>query len=110
MLETIGRIFLKKNQNAPRPSEHPPVMGKKCQNVFFFFLTFVGLLDGDRDWSNRFPFVDILAIKYVTRKKEEPIMPVFHILSVAAKNKNAQGRQRRDELSFSGGGFSRSTA
>ena len=21
--------FLKKNQNAPRPSEHPPVMGKK---------------------------------------------------------------------------------
>ena len=26
-------IFLKRNQNAPRPSEHPPVMGKKCQNV-----------------------------------------------------------------------------
>ena len=25
--------FLKKNQNAPRPSEHPPVMGEKCQNV-----------------------------------------------------------------------------
>ena len=24
---------LKKNQNAPRPPEHPPVMGKKCQNV-----------------------------------------------------------------------------
>ena len=24
---------LKKNQNAPRPSEHPPVMGEKCQNV-----------------------------------------------------------------------------
>ena len=24
---------LKKNQNAPRPSEQPPVMGKKCQNV-----------------------------------------------------------------------------
>ena len=23
-----GRVFLKKNQNAPRPSEHPPVMGK----------------------------------------------------------------------------------
>ena len=22
-------VFLKKNQNAPRPSEHPPVMGKK---------------------------------------------------------------------------------
>ena len=30
-LVVIG--FLKKNQNAPRPSEHPPVMGKKCQNV-----------------------------------------------------------------------------
>ena len=25
--------FLKKNQTAPRPSEHPPVMGEKCQNV-----------------------------------------------------------------------------
>ena len=25
--------FLKKNLNAPRPSEHPPVRGKKCQNV-----------------------------------------------------------------------------
>ena len=25
---------LKKNQNAPRPSEHPPVMGGKCQNVY----------------------------------------------------------------------------
>ena len=24
-----GNIFLKKNQNAPRPSEHPPVMGEK---------------------------------------------------------------------------------
>ena len=24
---------IKKNQNAPRPSEHPPVRGKKCQNV-----------------------------------------------------------------------------
>ena len=23
----------KKNQNAPRPSEHPPVRGEKCQNV-----------------------------------------------------------------------------
>ena len=33
-----NRIFpstrsLKKNQNAPRPSEHPPVKGEKCQNV-----------------------------------------------------------------------------
>ena len=26
-------LFLKKNQNAPRPSEHPPVRGKNCQNV-----------------------------------------------------------------------------
>ena len=25
--------FLKKNQNAPRPSGHPPVRGGKCQNV-----------------------------------------------------------------------------
>ena len=27
------KTFLKKNLNAPRPSEHPPVRGKKCQNV-----------------------------------------------------------------------------
>ena len=26
-------VFLNKNPNAPRPSEHPPVRGKKCQNV-----------------------------------------------------------------------------
>ena len=26
-------MCLKKNQNAPRPSEHPLVMGEKCQNV-----------------------------------------------------------------------------
>ena len=26
-------LYLKKNQNAPRPSEHPLVMGGKCQNV-----------------------------------------------------------------------------
>ena len=25
---------LKKNQNASRPSEHSPVRGKKCQNVY----------------------------------------------------------------------------
>ena len=28
-----GSLGLKKNLNAPRPSEHPPVRGKKCQNV-----------------------------------------------------------------------------
>ena len=27
------RYYLKKNQNAPRPSEHAPVRGKKCQNA-----------------------------------------------------------------------------
>ena len=26
-------MYLKKNQSTPRPSEHPPVMGGKCQNV-----------------------------------------------------------------------------
>ena len=26
-------LCLKKNQTTPRPSEHPLVMGKKCQNV-----------------------------------------------------------------------------
>ena len=30
---SIFYIFLKKNQTAPRSSEHPPVMGEKCQNV-----------------------------------------------------------------------------
>ena len=29
----------KKNQNAPRPSEHPPVRGRKCQNVSHLFWT-----------------------------------------------------------------------
>ena len=29
----IGVCSLKKNQSTPRPSEHPPVMGGKCQNV-----------------------------------------------------------------------------
>ena len=28
-----GPSCLKQNLNAPRPSEHPPVRGKKCQNV-----------------------------------------------------------------------------
>ena len=32
----IGSVpSLKKNLNAPRPSEHPPVRGKKCQNVYW---------------------------------------------------------------------------
>ena len=33
--EVASREFvtcLKKNQDAPRPSEHPPVRGEKCQN------------------------------------------------------------------------------
>ena len=29
-IATQIQYFLKKNQNTPRPSEHPPVMGKKC--------------------------------------------------------------------------------
>ena len=29
----VSRKCLKKNLNAPRPSEHPPVWGEKCQNV-----------------------------------------------------------------------------
>ena len=28
------QVCLKKNMNAPRPSEHPPVRGEKCQNVY----------------------------------------------------------------------------
>ena len=32
-LPCFGFYCLKKNQNAPRPSEHPPVMGEKCQDV-----------------------------------------------------------------------------
>ena len=35
-IENFGKTlqtYLKKNLNAPRPSEHPPVWGKKCQNV-----------------------------------------------------------------------------
>ena len=33
LLYCICLYFLKKNLNAPRPSEHPPVRGEKCQNV-----------------------------------------------------------------------------
>ena len=29
----VLHCFLNKNLNAPRPSEHPPVRGEKCQNV-----------------------------------------------------------------------------
>ena len=32
---STGMNFLKKNLNAPRPSEHPPVWGKKCQNDYY---------------------------------------------------------------------------
>ena len=27
------KVYLKKTLNVPRPSEHPPVWGEKCQNV-----------------------------------------------------------------------------
>ena len=33
LITAVCVVFLKKNLNAPRPSEHPPVRGKKCQNV-----------------------------------------------------------------------------
>ena len=33
-LQTPDCACLKKNQNVPRPSEYPPVRGKKCQNVY----------------------------------------------------------------------------
>ena len=32
---------LKKNQNAPRPSEHPPVMGKKMSNTKPLFVQLI---------------------------------------------------------------------
>ena len=35
-----GRCILKKNQNAPRPFEHPPVRGKKLY-IASFFLSFL---------------------------------------------------------------------
>ena len=31
-LFAAAAVCIKKNQNTPRPSEHPPVMGGKCQN------------------------------------------------------------------------------
>ena len=48
LLSFAGKCFLKKNQNAPRPSEHPPVRGEKMskrlgcqrlqiQNLFMAF-------------------------------------------------------------------------
>ena len=43
-LARSARGCLKKHLNAPRPSEHPPVWGKKCQNVLLLFLTFSALV------------------------------------------------------------------
>ena len=31
--ESVVPSYLKKHQNAPRPSEHLPVRGKKCQRL-----------------------------------------------------------------------------
>ena len=50
---------LKKNLNAPRPSEHPPVWGKKCQNVVVSHIQRIGCQPGkttlhggqSRSWS-----------------------------------------------------------
>ena len=38
--------YLKKNLNAPRPSKHPPVRGKKCSLTLTIFLV-------DQNWSER---------------------------------------------------------
>ena len=39
-------LLLKKNLNAPRPSEHPPVRGKKCQ-LYFGIKVDVSLMIGN---------------------------------------------------------------
>ena len=44
-MNILVTMYLKKNQNAPRPSEHPPVRGKKCQNGYV--LMFVVMLGYD---------------------------------------------------------------
>ena len=48
--------FLKKNQTTPRPSEHPPVVGGKCQNVL---VGSKGCKYKTSSWHlNRFPDAD----------------------------------------------------
>ena len=46
---TYGRycvcVCVKKIQNAPRPSEHPPVRGKMCQNVYMGCVVIPSILD-----------------------------------------------------------------
>ena len=52
----VGRLsyYLKKNLNAPRPSEHPPVRGKKCQNVFIIVLLIIIYDNTGNKRSSRF--------------------------------------------------------
>ena len=47
------KYCLKKNQNAPRPSEHPPVMGKKC--VVYYIQVIV-----EERFSDVYPNIEIL--------------------------------------------------
>ena len=63
VFRSLGRFvrggYLKKNQNAPRPSEHPPVMGKKMSKR-------LGGIKGCKyktsSWHlNRFPDADIVT-------------------------------------------------
>ena len=42
---------MKKNQNAPRPSERPPVRGKKCQMILVQMYDIFRLLLGVPDYS-----------------------------------------------------------
>ena len=47
----MSRMNGKKNQNAPRPSERPPVRGGKCQMILVQMYNIFRLLKGISDYS-----------------------------------------------------------
>ena len=47
----FGECCLKKYQNAPRPSERPPVRGEKCQIILIQMYNIIRLLLGVPDYS-----------------------------------------------------------
>ena len=47
----MSRMNGKKNQNAPKPSERPPVRGKKCQMILVQMYNIFRLLIGVPDYS-----------------------------------------------------------
>ena len=85
----VWQRFLKKNQNTPRPSEHPPVMGGKMSsfgrlfggdskmklpngNDIFFFKTRGRGVQEQTSWSSTVVIVVVLELYYFTNEAQTP--------------------------------------